>query len=70
MSRPANLPSPQELDEMLKKVVNLAKFKAKSSGTYIVYEVDQKIIREYPDGSKFEIVQDAGGQPSEVPFHG
>ena len=65
MNYPANVPSAHDLNEMLKKVVDLAKFKARSSGTSIVYEVNQRIIREYPDGTKYEIIHDENGHQKE-----
>ncbi len=68
MNDPAKVPSADELNEMLKKVVDLAKFKAKSSGTSIVYEVNKRLIREYPDGKKYEIIRDENGCQREVQF--
>ncbi|KUO94895.1 hypothetical protein [Ferroacidibacillus organovorans] len=70
MNHSSNVPNVDELNEMLKKVVDLARFKAKISGTFIVYEVNQKMIREYPDGSKYEVIRDDIGQQKVVPFHG
>ena len=68
MNYSANVPSVHDLNEMLKKVVDLAKFKAKSSGTSIVYEVNKRLIREYPDGKKYEIIRDGNGCQREVQF--
>lgn len=70
MNHSSNVPNVDELNKMLKRVVDLTKFKAKTSGIFIVYEVNQKIIREYPDGSKYEVNRDDIGQQKVVPFHG
>jgi len=39
MNRPTNVPNAQELNSMLKKVVDLARLKAKSTNTFIMYDL-------------------------------
>ena len=51
MDDPAKVPSADELNEMLKKVVDLAGFKTKASGTSIMYEVHRQVATPFQNRS-------------------
>ena len=66
ISQRMNVP---EFNDILKDVVDLAKYKAKLANTFIVYQVGQTIIREYPNGVKVELIFDPNGDQNELPLH-
>jgi len=69
MDLPAKTMSVEELNTLLESVVDFAKHKAKLSNMFIVYQVGQTMIREYPSGEKFELIYDVNGNQKEFPLH-
>ncbi|MEK4529839.1 hypothetical protein NST38_31020 [Paenibacillus sp. FSL H8-0104] len=57
-----------ELNEILEKATLSAREEAKSNGVPIVYEENEKMIKEYPDGRKTEIIYDENGNKKEIEY--
>ncbi|QDP41982.1 hypothetical protein [Radiobacillus deserti] len=38
------------MDKYIKQTGNVARMEAKKNGTYIIYEKDGQLVKEYPDG--------------------
>ncbi|MGC6585130.1 hypothetical protein ACPV3A_09195 [Paenibacillus sp. Dod16] len=51
-----------ELNEALVKATKSSREKAKKNGVAIVYEENEKMIKEYPDGRKTQIIYENGEQ--------
>lgn len=51
-----------ELNEILVKATLSARQEAKTNGVPIVYEENEKMIKEYPDGRKTEIIYEDGNK--------
>jgi hypothetical protein len=58
----------EELDQILKKATTRAREESKAAGTSFSYMINGKLIREYPDGIKFEVVRDAQGNRGEIEY--
>lgn len=58
-----------ELNGVLREATQLARDRAKAAGTSIVYELQGKMIREYSDGRKTEIIQDCLGERKEIEYN-
>lgn len=50
--------SRQKLNQILAEATQLARDKAKASGTSLIYEENGKMIREYADGKKMQVIYD------------
>ncbi|MEC0110142.1 hypothetical protein P4H27_24555 [Paenibacillus taichungensis] len=59
----------EQLQEILKKANQHAKQQARDSGASIYYIKNNKRVREYAEGNKFEIVYDATGKRQEFEYH-
>ncbi|MBD8836750.1 MULTISPECIES: hypothetical protein [Paenibacillus] len=57
-----------ELNEILVKATLSARQEAKSNGVPIVYEENEKMIKEYPDGRKTEIIYEKNGNKREIDY--
>lgn len=57
-----------ELNEILVKATFSARQEAKTNGVPIVYEENGKMIKEYPDGRKTEIIYDEHGNKKEIEY--
>lgn len=62
--------NPRELNKILAKTEELARLEAKAAGTFTVYEINGKLIREYANGKKYEIIRDQHGFRKEIEYHG
>ncbi|MDQ0171168.1 hypothetical protein [Paenibacillus tundrae] len=60
--------STSELNEILVKATLSARQEAKMNGVPIVYEENEKMIKEYPDGRKTEIIFDENGKKTEIEY--
>ncbi|WP_338540356.1 hypothetical protein [Paenibacillus tundrae] len=60
--------STSELNEILVKATLSAREEAKMNGVPIVYEENEKMIKEYPDGRKTEIIFDEKGKKTEIEY--
>ncbi|MDR6726199.1 hypothetical protein J2W91_004705 [Paenibacillus amylolyticus] len=58
-----------ELNEILVKATLSARQEAQNNGVPIVYEENEKMIKEYPDGRKTEIIYDEQGNKEEIEYH-
>lgn len=50
----------QDLEQILRAATQLARDKAKAAGTSIVNEENGKMIREYPNGRKLQVIREHG----------
>ncbi|MDR6723407.1 hypothetical protein J2W91_001859 [Paenibacillus amylolyticus] len=57
-----------ELNEILVKATLSAREEAKMNGVPIVYEENEKMIKEYPNGRKTEIIFDENGKKTEIEY--
>ncbi|EFU39354.1 hypothetical protein PVOR_25393 [Paenibacillus vortex V453] len=57
-----------ELNEILVKATFSARQESKTNGVPIVYEENEKMIKEYPDGRKTEIIYDGNGNKKEIEY--
>ncbi|MCM3170805.1 MULTISPECIES: hypothetical protein [Paenibacillus] len=60
--------STSELNEILAKATLSARQEAKMNGVPIVYEENEKMIKEYADGRKTEIIFDENGKKTEIEY--
>ena len=60
--------STSELNEILAKATLSARQEAKMNGVPIVYEKNEKMIKEYADGRKTEIIFDENGKKTEIEY--
>ncbi|MBV6717182.1 hypothetical protein [Paenibacillus chitinolyticus] len=57
-----------ELDQVLRDATELAHKKAKAAGTSLTYEENGKMIREYADGRKMQVIIDDQGKRTEIEY--
>lgn len=57
-----------ELNEILERATQSARQEAKMNGVPLVYEENEKMIKEYPDGRKTEIIYDETGNSREIEY--
>ncbi|MDR6726101.1 hypothetical protein J2W91_004607 [Paenibacillus amylolyticus] len=57
-----------ELNELLVRTSLSVRQEAKEKGVPMVYEENGKMIKEYPDGRKTEIIYDDKGNKREVEY--
>ncbi|MFS0841328.1 hypothetical protein [Paenibacillus sp. 1P03SA] len=58
----------EELEQVLRDATELARKKAKAAGTSLTYEKDGKMIREYADGRKMQVIFDEQGKRTEIEY--
>lgn len=60
----------QDLERYLNAATELARAKAKAAGTSVVYEENGKMVREFADGRKTQVIYDEHGHRTEVEYEG
>lgn len=58
----------EELEQAGKEAAKAARKSAKAAGTFISYGKNGKVIREYPDGHKTEVIYDGDGKVREFKY--
>lgn len=60
--------SREELIQDAAAAATAARQRAHAAGTFYTYMEGQRMIREYPDGRRMEVVYGESGKPTEVPY--
>lgn len=60
--------TPEEWKLIGEEAARLAREEAHAAGVAIRYMIGEKIISEYPDGRKVEVIFDEQGNPTEIDY--
>lgn len=59
-----------DLERFLQEATKRARAKAKAAGTSVIYEENGKMVREFADGRKTQVIHDEHGHRTEVEYAG